>query len=45
MGVIGGGNAIVPVIPTDYQALLEVLLAILANYFHLSTAIKAGASN
>ncbi len=45
MGAIGAGNALVPVIPADYQALAMAVLATFATLFHLDTANKAGAVN
>ncbi len=45
MAVIGAGNALVPVIPVAYQAVIEVILGAVASMFHLSTATTAGATN
>jgi len=36
MFVVGGGNAIVPMIPADLQALVMLVLSGLATYFHVS---------
>lgn len=36
MFVIGGLNAIVPVIPADLQAVAMAALGILATYFHVN---------
>lgn len=38
-------NAIVPTLPVPVQATAELILGILATYFHNSTAQKAGATN
>lgn len=45
MFIVGGGNAIIPVIPEGLQASLELMLTIIASIFHLSTAQKSGATN
>jgi hypothetical protein len=45
MFVVGGGNAIVPILPPAFQALVEGLLGILAAYFHKDGMIAAGARN
>lgn len=36
MFVVGGGNAIVPVLPTSLQAVVLGALGILATYFHVN---------
>jgi hypothetical protein len=45
MVFVGAGNAVVPVIPADYQAIAVTLLAVLASTFHLSTAQAGHVSN
>lgn len=45
MVVVGAGNAVVPVLPADWQAIVEAVLGALASAFHLSTAKNAGAIN
>jgi hypothetical protein len=45
MVVVGAGNAVVPIIPADYQAVVVMLLGALASTFHLNTAQNAGAVN
>lgn len=45
MALFGAGNALVPVIPADWQALAVGALGILASVFHLNTAQNAGATN
>lgn len=45
MAIIGGGNALVPVIPPEYAGVLTLILGFIANYFHLQTAAKFGATN
>lgn len=45
MFVVAGGNAIVPMISPGVQSIVELFLTVLASYFHLSTAVKAGATN
>lgn len=37
MFVVGGLNAIVPILPPQLQAALEGILAIAAGYFHQNT--------
>lgn len=34
--VVGGGNAIVPMIPEGLQAIIVAVLAMLATYFHVN---------
>ncbi len=36
MFVVGGGNAIVPVMPADFQAVVMFALSGLATYFHVN---------
>ncbi|MDE2232892.1 MAG: hypothetical protein KGJ90_02055 [Patescibacteria group bacterium] len=36
MFIVGGGNAIVPVLPPAVQAIFLGLLGILATYFHVN---------
>ena len=45
MAVVGAGNALVPVIPTDYQAIALLALSALASYFHLQTGNSTTGSN
>lgn len=45
MFIVGGGNALLPIIPPAYQALAEGLLGILAAYFHKDGMVQAGATN
>ena len=45
MAVVGAGNALVPVIPADYQALVLLVLSALASYFHLSTGQSTTGTN
>lgn len=44
MFVVGGGNAILPVIPPAAQTILEALLGLLAAYFHNDTGQKLAAA-
>lgn len=45
MAALGAGNALVPVIPADFQALAMAILATAATVFHLDTAKTSGATN
>lgn len=45
MFVVGGGNAIVPIIPTADQALAMLVLTGVASYFHLKTGQSTAGSN
>lgn len=45
MAVIGATNAIIPVIPLQYQAVIELLLGGLASIFHLQTGSSTTGSN
>lgn len=45
MFLVGGVNALLPVIPPAYQAVAEAALGLLASYFHFDTAQKFGARN
>ena len=38
-------NAIVPTLPENIQSIVEVVLALLASYFHNETAKNSGATN
>lgn len=38
-------NLFVPILPVGIQAVVELLLSVLASYFHMDTAAKAGATN
>ena len=43
--VVGVGNLFLPVLPTGVQGVVETLLLVFASYFHLQTAVTAGATN
>ncbi len=43
--VIGAGNALVPVVPEQYSAILVILLSALASYFHQQTGNSTQGSN
>ena len=45
MAVVGAGNALVPVIPPAYQAIVELVLASMASMFHLSTGLSQSGTN
>lgn len=45
MGIVGAGNAIVPVLPATYQAIVEIVLAAMASSFHLGTGNSTTGSN
>jgi len=45
MALIGAGNALVPVVPVEFQALVISMLATLGAYFHNNTAQRSGAVN
>lgn len=45
MFIVGGGNAIVPVLSPDLQTILTGILGIAAAYFHLDLAQRTGATN
>ncbi len=45
MFVIGGGNAIVPVLPESIQVVGMFALSALASYFHLSTGQSKTGTN
>ena len=45
MFVVGGGNAIVPVLPEPAQAFVVMGLAALASYFHLQTGKSTTGAN
>lgn len=45
MFIVGGGNAIVPVLPPTWDTIVMAVLAGLASVFHLSTAQTSGATN
>lgn len=45
MAVIGAGNAVVPVIPVQYSAILLVVLGAVASAFHLQTGNSTTGSN
>lgn len=45
MAIVGGGNAIVPVLPPTYSASVITVLAILASVFHLSTGQSTTGTN
>lgn len=45
MAVVGAGNAIVPVVPADYQAIVLLILSALASYFHLETGRSTTGTN
>lgn len=36
MFIVGGGNAVVPVLPVDVQAIAMLVLSGMATYFHVS---------
>lgn len=36
MFFVGGGNAIVPVLPASFQAIVMLALSALATYFHVN---------
>jgi len=43
--IVGGGNALVPVIPPQAQALVTLVLTFVASYFHLQTGESTTGSN
>lgn len=45
MVVVGAGNAVLPVIPTADQAVIQLVLGVLASYFHLQTGQSTTGSN
>ncbi len=45
MFVIGGGNAVIPVLPMSLQAVAMGALGILASYWHLQTGNSTTGSN
>ena len=45
MAVLGAGNAVLPVIPADYQAVVMLVLGGLASLFHLSTGQSTTGTN
>lgn len=45
MFIVGGGNAIVPVLPPAWDTVVMAVLSTLAAVFHLDTAQKFGAHN
>lgn len=45
MAVVGAGNAILPVIPTQYSAILVIILGGIASAFHLQTGQSQTGSN
>ena len=45
MALLGAGNALVPVMPADYQALALLVLSGLASYFHLQTGNSTTGAN
>ncbi len=45
MFVVGGGNAIIPVLPLSIQAVAMGCLGILASYWHLQTGQSQSGSN
>ena len=36
MAIVGGGNAVLPVIPPQAAAILTVMLGLLASYLHVN---------
>lgn len=45
MVLVGAGNAVLPVVPMQYQAVLVLILGSLASYFHLQTGNSTTGSN
>jgi hypothetical protein len=45
MAVVGAGNAVIPVIPTQYAAVMEVVLAAIASIFHQQTGLSTTGTN
>ncbi len=45
MFVVGGGNAVVQVLPAGAQAFIVLALSALASYFHLQTGQSRTGSN
>lgn len=45
MFLVGGMNAIVPVLSPSLQTIVMAVLTVLASLFHFDTAAKAGAVN
>ncbi len=45
MFVVGGGNAIVPVLPTAVQAIVMLVLSGMATYFHVNPSQPYNTSN
>lgn len=42
MFIVGGGNALIPVIPAQYDAVLMLILSGLATYFKLNPSQNYG---
>jgi hypothetical protein len=45
MMIVGAGNAVIPVIPAPYSALVVCVLGVVASYFHLDTGNSTAGSN
>lgn len=45
MSLLPVANAIVPTLGPSGQAVAEIVLGLIASYFHNATAVKAGATN
>lgn len=45
MALVGAGNAVVPVIPAQYSAIVVVILGAIASAFHLQTGLSTTGSN
>jgi len=44
MFVVGGGNALVPVLPAEYQAIVLAVLGLLGTFFHINPSQTYGKS-
>lgn len=45
MGVVGAGNALIPVLPPEYATIVLTILGILASVFHLQTGNSTTGEN
>lgn len=43
--IVTGGNAIMPMLPTNASAFLGMVFLVMTSYFHLETAKTSGAVN
>ena len=45
MFAVGGGNAVIHVLPPNIQAIVMAILTLMASYFHLSTGNSTTGAN